>query len=212
MYNVRKRKIVSDRHGRRIIRNNTDIDIAGCSERISKSRIVNISSKCSLNLNLHDDADADTIEPDICNLQNNSIQPVIINSCNNNQQYIINEANKINDCIINGGNETNDELRNDIATWAISHNITRNACHDLLRIFHQYTSHKLPLDVRTLLQTPKKTDVSKICEGKYFYSGLEDIINKMLLKNDDTCVNLIFNIDDLLLAKSSQANIMANIM
>lgn len=55
--------------------------------------------------------------------------------------------------------DKNDELKNVIATLAIFYNITQNACNDLLRIFHRYTSCNLPTDIRTLLQTPRKTDI-----------------------------------------------------
>jgi len=62
------------------------------------------------------------------------------------------------------------------------------------------------LDTRTLLQIPRQTNILKVDEGEYFYFGLHNIIKKMLLKNNDKCLNLIINIDGVPLAKSSQAS------
>ncbi|KYN01125.1 hypothetical protein ALC62_08080 [Cyphomyrmex costatus] len=108
----------------------------------------------------------------------------------------------------NNDNANNDnELKEAIAIWAVSHNISHTACNTLLKILNQYTSHKLPMDVRTLLQTPRQTCISKICEGEYFYFGLNNIFKKMLLKDNNTYINLLINIDGLPLTKSSQASL-----
>lgn len=221
MHNTQKRKLVSKRHGRRIIANNTAIDIAGSSKLVLDESIVNTSSEVSIDIDLHDDTLVDVTKDiakvDIWNdtnkiyiiptpsihddrSQNSSIQA-------NSDEYnsIIKEVNNIDDN--DNENDNENKLRNALATWAISHNITHNACNSLLKIFRLYTSYNIPTDVRTLLQTPRKTDILKVCGGDYFHSGLYDIIKKMLLKNDDKYTNLIINIDGLLLAKSSQASL-----
>lgn len=64
MNNARKRKLVSQCHGR-IIANNTDKDIAGCHKHISNQHIVNIFSEDSFNLNLYNNT---TVEVNIYNL------------------------------------------------------------------------------------------------------------------------------------------------
>ncbi|KYN21196.1 hypothetical protein ALC57_06438 [Trachymyrmex cornetzi] len=121
-----------------------------------------------------------------------------------NSNSIINEMYRY----ANDDNTNNDnELKEAIAVWAVSHNISHTACNALLKILNQYTLHKLPVDVRTLLQTPRQTYISKICEGEYFYFGLNDIFKKMLLKDNNTHINLLINIDGLPLAKSSQASL-----
>lgn len=215
MYNIRKNKIVSKRHCRRIIANNTDIDIAGFSEHISNT--VNIFSKDSFNLNLHGDTPAEVHTSNLHDTKKVFTKAIFLRDNYNNFQHNNNviETNNCNDYNSNTNeayeatNNINDEneLRNALATWAVSHNITRNACNDLLCILNQYTSHNISKDIRTLLQTPRRTDVSRICEGEYFHLGLHDIIKKMLSKNNDTCINLIMNIDGLPLAKSSQATL-----
>jgi len=94
---------------------------------------------------------------------------------------IVNEVNETDN--INNEKERENELRNVIATF---HNITHNACNDLLHIFRQFTSYNIPTDIRTLFiiiiifTNPRKTNVLKICGREYFYSGFRDIIKKML--------------------------------
>jgi len=44
MNNFCKRKLVSKRHGRRIVANQTDTDIAGSSGEILKRQVINIFS------------------------------------------------------------------------------------------------------------------------------------------------------------------------
>lgn len=86
MNNLRKRKLVSQRHGRRIISNNTNIDIAGCHEHISNEDIVNICSEDSFNVDLYDDS-----TEDVYNLHGTKkacIEPTILEDqfqCNNIQ-------------------------------------------------------------------------------------------------------------------------------
>lgn len=51
-----------------------------------------------------------------------------------------------------------DELNKALATWAVSHNISRTACNALLKILKAiYFLHNLPADARTLLKTPRET-------------------------------------------------------
>lgn len=212
MHNARKKKLVSRRHDRRIIANNTDIDNAGCEH---------ISSTDSFNLDIHDDTPA----VDICNSL--GIKTVFIESAfsgdhnkfqhsndiqTNSSTDIQTNSSNYHNCITNEVNKANNiydenQVRNAVATWAVSHNITHNACNDLLYIFRQYTLYNLPVDIRTLLKTPRETDILRICGGEYFHSGLQEIIKKMLSKNDDTCINLILNIDGLPLAKSSRTSL-----
>lgn len=199
MNNARKRTFVSQRHSRRIIANNTEIDIAECHENILNQHIN--FSKDSFNLDLHDDtvevdlhdntAEIDSHD-DIAKVDNYNlhsakkahIDPIFSrdHQFQNNNSVQGNSSN----CIINEVNETDNindenELRNAIATWTIFHNIPHNAGNDILRIFRQFTSYNLPADIRTLLQTPRKTDVIKICGGEYFYFGLKNIIQKMTI-------------------------------
>lgn len=62
--------------------------------------------------------------------------------------------------------------------------------------------------MRTLLQTPRQTDISKIFEGKYAHWSLDNVIHKMLLKcNYIESIDLLINIDGLPLGKSSNTSL-----
>jgi len=67
MYIIHKR-LVSKRHSRRIIANNTEIDIAGCSKPILDSYNVNTFSKNIVYVDAHNGSAAE----DICNVHNNN--------------------------------------------------------------------------------------------------------------------------------------------
>jgi len=98
--------------------------------------------------------------------------------------------------------------KNAIATGAVSYNIPHNACNSLLTILQKYTPYKWPSQMRTVLQTVRQTDVIKVCEGEYFHWGLDNIIEKMLLKCDQIkSIDLLINIDGLPLGKSSNASL-----
>ncbi|EFN86411.1 hypothetical protein EAI_04519, partial [Harpegnathos saltator] len=98
-------------------------------------------------------------------------------------------------------------FRNAIAAWSIKYNIRHNACNALLQILQEHTSCNFFKDARTLLKTPRQTEIVKICGGEYFYWGFSDILRNMCLKYDNKQIQLILNIDGLPLAKSSNASI-----
>jgi len=75
---------------------------------------------------------------------------------------------------------------------------------------NKHTSSNFPKDARTLLQTPRQTEVQTLCGGEYFYLGLHNIIKKMLSISNNISyeyINLFINIDGLPLAKSSHASL-----
>lgn len=221
MNNTRKRKLISKRHGRRIITNQTDIDIAGSSREILEWHTINQTSNvelreitdeevssCNTNsvndmINIHVKV---TPSEDLNNANDNANDNANNNANDNdndndNDNSILNEIHRRNN--INNDNELNKAL----ATWAVLHNISQTACNALLKILKQYTSHNLPANARTLLKIPRQTHILKMCEGEFFYFGLNDIIQKMLLKNNNSYINLFINIDGLPLAKFSQASL-----
>jgi hypothetical protein len=208
MYNnARKRKLVSKRHGRRIIANETNIDIAGLSRYTLQWHTASTSFKqctCS-NLQLRKVTDR-TVNYKKCmnNDKNgdkiNNIHVQIIPSGNHSNFDNSNETDNDNsdNCIIKEGKKIDDnndnKLKNALRSWVISHNITHNACNALLKIFGQHTSYTLPTDVRALLETPRQTHILKTHGGEYFYFGLNDVIKKMLSKDITEYINLLINI------------------
>lgn len=99
-------------------------------------------------------------------------------------------------------------LSNEIASWALVHNITQSALKDLLNILKQQLPiGKLPFDPRTLLKTPRE----KICNliysdnGNYWHYGLKKVLHKALvsIENIQAEYNLNVNIDGLPMFRSS---------
>ncbi len=75
------------------------------------------------------------------------------------------------------------ELQQKLAVWAVRYNIPHNALTDLLKILHPQVAEKIPLCSKTLLQTPRKLNVSHIPGGKYFYFGLKAYLQKLIQNN-----------------------------
>lgn len=215
MSNYKKRYIsVCKRHDLRIIADETNIDIAGCSvPNVKEIESVNIINNID-NFGLHK-----VLHKNIEEISNIDISEET--NVNNYQQWnnIIDSVNKSHNCnlqnntntddddnmIIN--NDANDKLKNAIAEWVVTHNIPHNACNALLQIFRDFTSANLFTDTRTLLKTPRQSKIIELCGGEYFYVGLRDIIQKMFFKSNDKNINLLINIDGLPLAKSSRASL-----
>lgn len=196
MNNTRKRKLISKRHGRRIIANQTDINIAGSSREILEWHTINTSSKQTSNVEL-----CKITDEEVSSCNTNSVNDMI------NIHVKVTPSEDLNNDNDNDNDNNDNELNKTLATWTISHNISHTACNALLKILKQYTSHILFADARTLLKTPRQTHTLKICEGEYFHFGLNDIIQKMLLKDNNAYINLLINIDGLPLAKSFQASL-----
>lgn len=221
-----KKRFYSERHNRRIIANKTNIDIAGCSSGILDRYVASPFDKF-LNINVQN---IGTENHEVNTFSSNKVMNINIKDTSLEDTYSINnmiQINKNNNDYCNTNNDDNDfncimkdtcstadieniPIRNALATWAILYNIPHNVCTALLKILRQYNimSHYLPLDARTLLQTPKQSNnIVTLNEGEFVYLGLESIIKQMLAKNNELSINLLINIDGLLLSKSSNASL-----
>jgi hypothetical protein len=105
----------------------------------------------------------------------------------------------------------NDDILNEqLAQWATNCEVpfvTVNLLLSILRPFHK----NLPADCRTLVHTPRKSDIRELRGGgEYVHFGIrrniEDLVNKGHLKTDNI-LELQFNIDGLPLFKSSSLSI-----
>lgn len=63
------------------------------------------------------------------------------------------------------------ELIDDIRLWGIESRVSHSAISSLLKILVKY-GHDLPINARTLFQTPKQVDIIKMTPGKYYHAGL----------------------------------------
>jgi hypothetical protein len=93
-----------------------------------------------------------------------------------------------------------------ISQWALNHNIKHNAIDDLLKALKPYHP-ELPLNARTLLSTPRQTQVQVIDPGHYYHFGLENCIKELIINSPSklVCSNIeiLVNVDGLPISKSS---------
>lgn len=213
MFNKQKINIdVTKRHARRIIANETAIDIAGSSTQINNFTIStntyiekdNISLDDNITENIEENVNEDRITDSrtATLLHNLYLQRNNVEDDNDNRSHT--------PIIDNINNNNNDEaFRNAIAAWSVKYNIRQNACNALLNILCKHTSCSFFKDTRTLLKTPRQTEIYKICGGEYFYRGITYVIKNMLLKCNNSCehIHLMLNIDGLPISKSSNASL-----
>lgn len=90
--------------------------------------------------------------------------------------------------------------------WALRYQITHSALNDLLKLLILIGIRDLPLDSRTLLQTPTNIHIHKVASGEYWHAGITESVSEHLLKtnNNNTEVDLTFNIDGLPISNSSK--------
>lgn len=102
-----------------------------------------------------------------------------------------------------------------LSMWALKHNVTRRSVNDLLKILQEFGLNWLPRDSRTMLKTPRSTNVISMAGGQYWYNGIEHNI-RILFQNiqSDLTLRLNINVDGIPLMKSSSTQfwpILANI-
>lgn len=100
-------------------------------------------------------------------------------------------------------------LSDDLKDWAMVYNITQRALSANLKIFRSVGHYDIPADARTLLKTPRKSNVVKCEDGTYYYAGiiknLEVIVSKLNFEIGDMYID--FNIDGLPLSRSSRSDL-----
>jgi len=100
-----------------------------------------------------------------------------------------------------------------LSAWAINEKIPLKSVSSLLKILYFHNSNdfkSLPLDARSLLQTPRSTEIRIVHPGLYWHNGLEKCLLKYLTvinqqENDSNQLDLIINIDGLPISKSSNS-------
>lgn len=102
--------------------------------------------------------------------------------------------------------ELNATFEHKLSDWAIQHKITHTALNDLLSLLKP-SFPELPKDARTLLKTPRVTEIKNLNNGEYYHIKIRDclknLFNSFGIDNIKTTVALDFNFDGLPLFKSS---------
>lgn len=100
--------------------------------------------------------------------------------------------------------ETSIDIRPSLQSWAVCHNITS----DLLKLLQQHQCFSdLPVDSRSLLQTPRKTILFSVKPGQYCSFDWIKSIQEIILNSSEVIENntilLQINIDGIPLYKGS---------
>lgn len=94
-----------------------------------------------------------------------------------------------------------------LRNWALCHQIAHTALRELLIIMRLCGSHHyLPLDPRTLLETPTDIRIHNVAAGEYWHAGIISTVTEHLIKtkNNTSEVEFKFSIDGLPISKSSK--------
>lgn len=96
----------------------------------------------------------------------------------------------------------NEQLRE----WANTHRISKRALNQLLPILKSNGMSSLPLNYRTLQETPTNIEIPNVAGGQLWYNGLGNCLKKVFATLSQDCtIYLNFNIDGLPLYNSSKA-------
>lgn len=141
--------------------------------------------------------------------------PVIINSVqppfapNFTEDPAGEVPNEENTELVDAGNVPESESsREALRMWSLRHNISHQAMKDLLALIREkYNDTSLPMDPRTLLETPQ--GIGKLCTeipgGKYWHFGLTACLKKWFANlSTDISISININIDGLPIHKSSK--------
>lgn len=90
--------------------------------------------------------------------------------------------------------------------WSLQNKITLTALSQLLKILKKHGIENLPLDARTVLKTPRATQIVQMGTSEFWYDGIaNNLIHSMSrLAEIPDYIELIANVDGISpLAKSS---------
>lgn len=101
----------------------------------------------------------------------------------------------------------NAELRSDIVAWTLSRNINHSALKELSAIINKFAGKDvLPIDPRTLLQTPRAVEIVPLPNNEYYWhNGLKFCLENVFVNiSESITISLNFNMDGLPLFKSAR--------
>lgn len=127
-----------------------------------------------------------------------------------NSRVIQDNINTVTENNVDRALNRNIDFKTFLSQWAIKERISQSSLSSLLKGIKQYTcnncSFNIPLDSRTLLRTPKSSNVEICAGGQYYHFGLREGILSILpsVSQDITDIKISINVDGLPLSKSSQ--------
>lgn len=168
-------------------------------------------------------------EPEIFYQHQHDCEEELVNLQSNNQEYSASEENSHDESEASSHDESDNDndviflksdndrsaescanLKDKLRFWAISFQVKQNAVNALLSILKENNPQAdLPVDARTLLQTPRKCQLvpggMESDNGKYWHYGLLKVLHDALSNrvNVPEHLQLNINIDGLPMFKSS---------
>ncbi|KAF0730474.1 Uncharacterized protein FWK35_00027213 [Aphis craccivora] len=147
-------------------------------------------------------------------LENSHSNSVLSNTSNLNLEVNVSQNQKCNASSIQIIHHKKDQVIsfNDfLRSWAVQENINASSLNNLLRGFSNYglnVTYGLPLNSRTLLNTPRSTDIRQVKPGFYSNLGIEQGLLEYLKINSNVpnnSIEILFNVDGLPVTKSGSS-------
>ena len=217
----RKVKAMVDNHLREIEQNlcSLEAEVDECPDTIAS--IVNVGERLieqpcqehrlSLSDSLDQATSASNVASFACPTEPDSIDLITMDSDTNINIIEMDDISFVDSS--NNDSSSDDEqypLRSELAEWAGTFNISHAALSGLLSIL-QKAGVDVPKDPRTLLATPKHTDVVAVAGGSYHYFGVANVVRQRLSLfsecKSEQMLSLHINIDGLPLSNSSSLNL-----
>lgn len=111
-------------------------------------------------------------------------------------------------------NISHSQFSDGLREWAIESGVSQKSLTQLLHLHREHGFRDLPLDARTLLNTPRSNTfkVQNLSSGKYVHYGLGKSLEHLLIQNpqivfDGNVIRLDLNIDGLPIAKSTKSQL-----
>ncbi|XP_025263008.1 uncharacterized protein LOC105254747 isoform X2 [Camponotus floridanus] len=214
---------MSRRHLRRLAAQEADI----ISKNFHKCFLSSSNTKCTTNTGygrFKSKAKSSDIENETDNIDNNIIQyeqhedNILVQlenvqsdrqsaSESDSQRSSLNDFCDESSNLDFGNDNRSPSFENDLAAWAVEHQISQTALNMLLLTLRKHSCFStLFVDARTLLKTPRQQDIRIVDPGTYYHFGLLKCINQNLssVKKNIDCLKIAINIDGLPLTRSSQ--------
>ncbi|CAG7716895.1 unnamed protein product [Allacma fusca] len=191
MYKIKR---YSDRHKRRLVNFNADLELqngriqepnSGHPQRKIPEKVTINSFDCCVSIN-SEEFEGYAVENDESVLQ-------------------LSSEDGESDC-----ENASLDFKDKLAQWSLKHRVTQSALTDLL---HLLGSHKcfvsLPRDSRTLLKTPKSSNLDIVTPGQYAHFGLETALRRCLQAAERVPdeISIQIGIDGLPIQKSTNAQL-----
>ncbi|XP_032689152.1 uncharacterized protein LOC116852678 isoform X4 [Odontomachus brunneus] len=162
-----------------------------CNEMFAKT--INVDDNNIVYTSLNQDIERNDVLPE-------SIEAIFTNGDNNYSDTSNKSLSK----------NVDDNFINTVATWAIKYGITHCALIGLLNILNIFTNTTFSKDPRTLLQTPRNTDVVTMSNGQYCHFNINSIVQNIIYDIRESGINvaildLLINIDEMSISRSSNA-------